>query len=98
LYKCYYFRDRTTPTWVPRVGMTFSSPDEAWKFWVTYGGRTGFDVRKRYENRRKLDGKATSVRFVCSSQGFQAKDKRDYLTSIPEPKLELDVKYAWDLH
>jgi hypothetical protein len=46
----------------------------------------------------ELDGKATSVRFVCSSQGFQAKDKRDYLTSIPEPKLELDVKYAWDLH
>jgi hypothetical protein len=28
----------------------------------------------------------------------QAKDKRDYLTKHPEPKLELDVKYAWDLH
>ena len=94
LYKCYCFKDRTGPTWVPHVGMTFSSVDEAWKFWLTYGSRTGFDVRKRYENKSKLDAKATSVRFVCSSQGFRAKDKRDFRTKHPrvETRIGCEVR------
>ena len=33
-----------TPVWIPQMGMKFSSVDEAWEFWVTYGGRMGFDV------------------------------------------------------
>lgn len=34
----------------PQLGLRFKNPDEAWKFWVAYGGSTGFDVRKRYAN------------------------------------------------
>jgi hypothetical protein len=30
----------------PHVGLRFRNPDEAWLFWVAYGGHTGFDVRK----------------------------------------------------
>ena len=44
-----------TPVWIPQMGMKFSSVDEAWEFWVTYGGRMGFDVRKCYTNKSDLD-------------------------------------------
>ena len=33
----------------PQVGLRFKNLDEAWQFWVAYGGRMGFDVRKRYK-------------------------------------------------
>ena len=32
---------------IPEVGMRFRNSDEAWEFWVQYGGHIGFDVRKR---------------------------------------------------
>ena len=56
--------------------MRFSSVDEAWNFWVTYGGRMGFDVRKCYANKSGLDGLVTTCRFVCSNQGSRAEDKK----------------------
>jgi hypothetical protein len=31
----------------PKVGMRFRDSEEAWEFWVDYGGHVGFDVRKR---------------------------------------------------
>jgi hypothetical protein len=46
---------------------------KAWKFWVAYGGCTGFDVRKRYANKSNYDGKVTSCRFVCSNEGHRRK-------------------------
>lgn len=33
---------------IPQVGFRFKNSDEAWQFWVAYGDRSGFDVRKRY--------------------------------------------------
>ena len=50
--------DATTIDWVPREGMEFNSVDDAWNFWVTYGGKAGFSVRKHYENKNK-EGKIT---------------------------------------
>jgi hypothetical protein len=44
----------------PQIGLRFKTPDEAWQFWVAYGGHTGFDVRKRYSNVSSYDGKVTS--------------------------------------
>jgi hypothetical protein len=41
---------------MPRTGMKFSCVDEAWKFWVSYGGKIGFDVRKQYNNKSAVDG------------------------------------------
>ena len=65
-----------TPVWIPQMGMKFSSVDEAWEFWVTYGGRMGFDVRKCYTNKSGLDGLVTTGRFVCSNQGYRAENKK----------------------
>ncbi len=73
----------STPCWMPRTGMKFSSVDEAWKFWVSYGGKICFDVRKQYNNKSAADGLFNSSRFVCSSAGHRGKDKRDYLTKNP---------------
>ena len=72
IYNC---RVAAIPFWIPQIGMAFSSFDEAWDFWVTYGGRIGFDVRKCYTNTSTLDGLVTSSRFVCSNQGSLAENK-----------------------
>ena len=61
---------------MPQVGMLFKSSEEAWLFWRAYGGRAGFDVRKRYNNVRKFDGKVTSCRFVCANEGHRKKGQR----------------------
>jgi len=44
-----------TTTTIPGVGMEFNSVDEAWEFWVEYGKKIGFGVRKDYFNKRKKD-------------------------------------------
>lgn len=67
---------------VPQVGMRFRNPDEAWVFWVAYGGCAGFDVRKRNKNVIKFDGEMTSCRFVCSNEGLRR--KRQTLENLPK--------------
>ena len=54
--------------WKPKVGIIFDSIEKAWKFWVDYGGRVGFGVRKQYEHKKK-DGSTASCRFVCCKEG-----------------------------
>jgi hypothetical protein len=39
--------------------MEFRNSDEAWAFWLSYSGQQGFEVRKRYTNKRESDGKVT---------------------------------------
>jgi hypothetical protein len=75
-----------SPLWMPRIGMKFDSNDDAWNFWVAYGGTVGFDTRKQNNNISKLDGVSTSSRFVCSKAGFRGKDTRDHL--IKQPRAE----------
>ena len=68
------------PSLVLHVGMEFKNPEEAWAFWLSYAGQRGFEVRKRYTNKRPSDGKVTSCRFVCANEGHRRQDKRDHLT------------------
>ena len=53
-------RENVNPIWVPQIGQKFRNLDDAWTFWVDYGGHVGFEVRKRYANESKYDGKITS--------------------------------------
>ncbi|EEC68884.1 hypothetical protein OsI_37524 [Oryza sativa Indica Group] len=80
--------------------MAFSDTEEAWNFWVTYGGRMGFDVRKKYHNKNQVTQKTTSARFVCSKQGFRGKDKRDNLTKHPraETRIGCNVRMGLTLN
>ena len=41
----------------PRIGMEFNSFDDAWMYWVQYGGKVGFGVRKHYFNKNIKTGK-----------------------------------------
>ena len=63
--------------WIPREGMEFSSTEEAWDFWLKYGGKVGFHVRRDYHNRSPVDGKTTSRAYVCGNEGVRVKSKRD---------------------
>ena len=65
------YRENVNPSWVPQVGQKFRNLDDAWSFWVNYGGRAGFEVRKRCTNESKFDGKVTSCRYVCQG-GFSS--------------------------
>ena len=67
---------------MPQIGMRFRNPDEAWLFWVPYGGHVGFDVRKRNKHVSKMDGHVTSCKFVCSNVGIRKKG----ITIDHEPK------------
>ncbi|KAK3017200.1 hypothetical protein RJ639_007755, partial [Escallonia herrerae] len=69
--------------WVPKNGMEFDSREEAWKFWVDYGRKMGFGVRKDYSNKNRKDEVVTSEKFVCNKEGFLEIDKRDHLYKAP---------------
>jgi zinc finger SWIM domain-containing protein 3 len=77
------YRENVSPIWVPQIGQKFRNLDDAWIFWVEYGGHVGFEVRKRYTNESKYDGKVTSCRYVCAKEGCRAQDKRDHATENP---------------
>ena len=83
-YICILFhRENVNPIWLPQIVQKFRNLDDAWTFWVDYGGHAGFEVRKRYANESKYDGKITSCRFVCAKEGYRARDKRDHNTKNP---------------
>ncbi|KAJ3678640.1 hypothetical protein LUZ60_002443 [Juncus effusus] len=63
--------------WIPKVGMEFDTIESAWDFWVNYGNRMGFGVRKHFINKCKRTGKISSRGFLCSNEGRRINDKRD---------------------
>ncbi|KAK3035579.1 hypothetical protein RJ639_034784 [Escallonia herrerae] len=69
--------------WVPKIDIEFDSRDQAWKFWVEYGGKMGFGVRKDYSNKSRKDEIVTFEKFVCNKEGFREIDKRDHLSKAP---------------
>ncbi|XP_062201502.1 protein FAR1-RELATED SEQUENCE 5-like [Phragmites australis] len=90
-------RESLVSNLVPHVGMEFGNSDEAWMFWLSYGGQKGFEVRKRYTNRRKPDGKVTSCRYVCGNEGHRGKDQRDHLTKCPRAETRTDCQVRMGL-
>ena len=80
------------PGLLPQVGMEFSTIEEARMFWVTFGGQKGFEVRKKYANKRKSDEKVRSCRYVCANEGHRVQDKRDHLTKCPRAKTRTDCQ------
>ena len=78
----------------PRIGMKFDSLDDGWMFWVQYGGKVGFGVRKHYFNKSKKIGQITSYKYVCCKEGVRKEDKRDSLTANPrlEPRANCKVR------
>jgi len=81
----------------PHVGMEFRTWNEAWAFWLSYGGQKGFEVRKRYTNKRPSDGMVTSSRFVCANEGHRLQDKRDHLTKCPRAETRTDCQVRMTL-
>ena len=94
-FVCY--RDEFSSNFAPQVGMEFNSIHEAWLFWVNYGGQKGFEVRKRYSNKRKSDGKIMSYIFVCANEGHRLKDKRDHLIKSPRAETRTDCEVRMGL-
>jgi zinc finger SWIM domain-containing protein 3 len=80
----------------PHIDMEFDSLDEAWNFWVSYGGKMGFNTRKGFINHRK-DGPITSRWFVCSNEGYRTSDNRNRELKDPELKLEPDALFVFPL-
>ena len=72
--------------------MKFKTPDEGWLFWMAYGGRTGFDVRKRGTNVSKWDGKVTSYRYVCSNEGHRTKKQTEHVAKCFRAETRTDCK------
>lgn len=77
--------------------MLFKNSEEAWLFWIAYGGRAGFDVRKRYNNVSKFDGKVTSCRFVCANEGHRKKGQRESVQKCFRAETRTDCKARMSL-
>ena len=77
--------------------MEFSTTDEAWMFWISYGVHKGFEARKMYTNKRKLDGKVSSCRYVCANEGHRKPDKRDHLTKCPRAETRTNCQVRMGL-
>ncbi|KAK3037408.1 hypothetical protein RJ639_030170 [Escallonia herrerae] len=58
---------RSIDDWVPKNGMEFDSREEAWKFWVHYGGKMGFGVRKDYSNKNRKD-EVVTLKILCATK------------------------------
>ncbi|XP_073045600.1 protein FAR1-RELATED SEQUENCE 5-like [Primulina eburnea] len=76
----------------PKIGMKFDSLDETWKYWVEYGGKIGFGVKKHYFNKNKNTGFVTSYKYVCCKEGVRKQDKSDSLTLNPRVETRTNCK------
>ncbi|GJU46903.1 retrotransposon protein, putative, ty1-copia subclass [Tanacetum coccineum] len=79
-----------TRTWYPDIlahgekpiqGTQFVSVDQAYSFYVAYGKKAGFDVRRGGEYKAVGFGDATTKYFHCTREGF-----------LPNPKEKFGVK------
>ena len=77
---------------IPEIGLRFTNPDEGWLFWVAYGGRNGFDVRKRCTNVSKIDVKVTSCRYFCSNEGHRIKKQTEHVAKCFRAETRTDCK------
>ncbi|XP_059630857.1 protein FAR1-RELATED SEQUENCE 5-like [Cornus florida] len=59
----------------PELGMEFSSNEGAYKFYLNYGGKLGFKVRRNHQ-RKNAKGLISRVTFCCSKEGKRREDKR----------------------
>jgi FAR1 DNA-binding domain len=78
--------------WIPELEMEFQTEEEVWQFWKNYSGRMGFNVRKHYGHKSRVDGTTTSMVFVCSNEGNRGKDKRDEHTKNPRAETQTSCK------
>jgi hypothetical protein len=64
---------------IPHTGIKFRNSHVAWIFWLNYGAQKGFEVRKKYTNKRASDDKIISCRFVCANEGHRLQDKKEII-------------------
>jgi len=69
-----------------KLGLEFDNLEDAWKFWVHYGGSKGFGVKRHYPSKNKKDGSITSYIYVFCKEGMRKPDKRDFKTNNPRPE------------
>ncbi|KAM1613025.1 hypothetical protein ACFX14_001621 [Malus domestica] len=66
------------------LGREFSSCDNAYKFYVDYGRKSGFNVRKHHQTKNKMN-LVSRVSYCCSKEGYRQKDKRREVVTYSQP-------------
>ncbi|XP_059658738.1 protein FAR1-RELATED SEQUENCE 5-like [Cornus florida] len=59
----------------PELGMEFSSDEGAYQFYLNYGSKLGFDVRRNH-HRKNRNGIITRVTFCCLKEGKRRENRR----------------------
>ncbi|XP_042980174.1 protein FAR1-RELATED SEQUENCE 5-like [Carya illinoinensis] len=65
----------------PIVGMTFSSEEEVWSYYMRYAKQKGFGVRRR-NSRQSEDGQVRWFTLVCARQGIA----KSHVSNIIKPR------------
>ena len=88
------YRENATSIWVPYISQKFRNLEDAWSFWVDYGGHAGFEVRKWYTNESKCDKRVTSCRCVRQGGLSSTRQERSCHKKILELKQEHVVYFV----
>jgi hypothetical protein len=55
--------------------MEFSTVEEAWMFWINYGGQKVFEVRKKFSNKKNQMGRLDPADMFVQMRGIERKIK-----------------------
>lgn len=66
------------------LGKEFMNVESAYRFYVNYGGKLRFNVRKKHR-KKNSDGFVTRYRYCCSKEGYRANNKRSSNASYSQP-------------
>jgi hypothetical protein len=70
-----FFSRKMLPDLVPHIGMEFGNSNEAWAFWLNYGGHQGFDIRKGIKKIIRLQDYIMQI-CLCKGGSSNARQKR----------------------
>ncbi|XP_058113785.1 uncharacterized protein LOC131256763 isoform X2 [Magnolia sinica] len=73
----------------PKLGMEFTSEEDAYEFYNKYAGKVGFSVRRAWI-RRSDDGIITTRIFCCCKEGKKREDKRTDQVKYHRPATRTD--------
>jgi hypothetical protein len=79
---------------LPQVGMEFNTIQEAWMFWVTFGGQKALRLEKNMQTKGNLMKKLDLADMFVQMKVIECQIKGITSQSVQELKLELIVQSA----
>jgi len=77
------YRESLIPGLLPCVGMEFRNSDEAWAFWLSYGGQKSFEVRKGIQTKQKAIRRQGYIMQICLCKWVPSARQNGLFDEVP---------------